>query len=174
MKSSRWGKGTSSAPLLLTLALLALAGMAYAGIVIEERPASLLSRNIVMRNGKPFVALADLARALGGSGNYNAGERRYRIVPAAGGVLQLNPGALSSFNRDLKNRIGSQNTVMINFGGQDVMIDDAEYVLLRPSDPGVSLALVARLLGGSVRFDKTSGAWKLPSGGPDSPLRFQK
>src|SRR5512135_1580271 len=66
------------------------------GIVIEDKPVALVTNGLVMHAGKPFVRLADLARALGGTGRYDAAHRTYEIQPGAGGALAANPGLLSA------------------------------------------------------------------------------
>ena len=140
------------------------------------RPASLVTANLVMHNGRPFVALSELARALGGAGRYDPVRSRYEIQPGPTGVLRVNPGALAA----VAHRPGpgghapiGQTSVKLGIGGQDVMIDDEEHLLLPPADPAISLEFLAWLLGGQARFDAGKGMWVLPPGDPGSPLVFR-
>ncbi len=164
---------------LIAASLLALALPALAGIAIEDKPASLVSSALVMHRGRPFLRLADLARSLGGSGNYQPAGHRYDIQVGGGGVLVLNPGgvAAAGFGPDLRGpgrgRPARQNALALGLGGQDVLVGDEEFVLLRPDDPAVSLDVLARLLGGRPRFDQARGLWFLPPGNRASPLRFR-
>jgi len=165
--------------LAATAVALALVTGATAGIVIEDKPVSLVTKSLAIHAGKPFVRLADLTRALGGTGRYDPARQRYEIQPGANGVLIVNPGFLSTFGPDgdpehlAHGHAASQNAFRLGIGGQDVMIDDEEHLLLTPSDPAVSLSFVARLLGGRARLDGTKGTWVLPPGGPGTPLRFR-
>ncbi len=153
------------------------AATAIGGIAIEEKPASLVTSNLIMHAGRPFVPLGELARALGGSGRYDPVRLRYEIQPGAAGVLLVNPGALGALLPAPGARGGApathQNSVRLGIGGREVMIEGSELVLLRPTDPAVSLNFLARLLGGQARFDPGRAAWVLPPGGPGSPLRFR-
>ncbi|MGD1147651.1 MAG: hypothetical protein ABR961_06870 [Thermoanaerobaculaceae bacterium] len=163
----------------VVMASLVAAVSATAGIEPSPwRPASLVTANLVMSKGLPFVPLSDLARALGGTGRYDPVKNRYEIQPGPNGVLLVNPGMLSMLGpggdpeHAAHGKLASQNAFRLGIGGQDVMIDDEEHLLLRPADPAISLKLLARLLGGQARFDPGTGAWVLPHGGPGSPLRF--
>lgn len=149
---------------------LALTIPATAGIAIEEKPASLITRNIVMQKGQPFFPLSDLARALGGSLRFDRARHRYEIQPGPNGILQLNSGPLSAL---ASRQAPSRESTRLGLGGGDVMIDNSELVLLQPADPLVSLNLLARLLGAQSRFDAAKGLWMLPPGGPGSPLKFR-
>ncbi len=143
------------------------------------RPASLVADNLVMHGGKPFVRLADLARALGGTMRYDPAKLRYEIQPGTNGALLLNPGLLPAHGPDGdperpgRGGAASRLAFKLGMGGQDVMIDEEDEILLRPGDPAVALDFVARLLGGRARLDAGKGAWLLPPGGPGSPLRFR-
>ena len=65
-----------------------------------------------------------------------------------------------------------QTGVVLRFGGGDVMTEDFERILLRPS-PLMPLPLLARLLGGTARLDPAKNMWVLPHGGPGDPLSFR-
>ena len=156
---------------------LAAAATAIAGVVVEEKPVSLVTNNLVMHAGRPFVRLADLARALGGNGRWDPARLKYEIQPGPVGVLQFNPGALGPLavrgTPRLAGQAAGRNSFELGIGGQDVMIGDEEHVLLPPADPAVALNFLARLLGGQARFDSGRGAWVLPPGGAGTPLRFR-
>ncbi len=165
--------------LAVAAASLVAAVTTTAGIVVEDKPVSLLTKNVIMQHGQPFVRLADLARALGGTGRYDPVKARYEIQPGASGVLVANPGLLAALGpggdpeHAANIHAGSQSSLKLGIGGQDVMIDDEEHLLLRPGDPAISLRFLARLLGGQARLDSGKGMWVLPPGGPGSPLRFR-
>ncbi|MEW6336042.1 MAG: hypothetical protein AB1625_01460, partial [Acidobacteriota bacterium] len=173
-----------------------LAAAAFAGIVLEDRPVSLLTKNLVMRNGKAYVPGADLARALGGTGRYDAGKLRYEITPGANGLLKVNPGALRSIiepnnrpnsimnpnDRRLSPKLEAPDSdaggkvklgqapalhaVRLNLGDRDLVLEEDEHIVLHPGELGFSLGLLGRLLGGGARLEPSSGAWLLPPGGP--------
>ena len=141
------------------------------------RPASLVATNLMMQGGRPFVAPADLARALGGSGRWDPARLRYEIQAGPGGVLAANPGALAAFAA-LNARHGvppaaGDRSVVLSIGGAGVAIESSEVVMLRPAEPAISLSFVARLLGGQARFDAGKGIWVLPAGDQGTPLRFR-
>ncbi len=167
----------TGAVMAATLAIQAAS--ASAGIVIEERPVSLLTKNLIMHKGQPFVRLADLARALGGTGRYDPVKARYEIQPGPNGVLALNRGALAALGPGgdpehvAHGQAANQNTFKLGIGGGDVGIEEEDKVLLRPADPAISLRFLARLLGGQAKFDAGKGTWVLPHGGPGSPLMFR-
>jgi len=156
---------------------LVLAAPGVAGVVVEEKPVSLVTSNLAMHGGRPFVHLSELARALGGTGRYDPARQRYEIQPGPNGALLVNSGAVGALSSRLNTkgapRVAGQNSVKLGFGGGDVEIDNSELVLLYPADPEISLAFLARLLGGQARFDPSKGSWVLPPGGPDTPLRFR-
>ena len=139
------------------------------------RPVSMVTANLVMSNGMPFVPLSELAKALGGTGRYDPVRLKYEIRPGPNGVLLVNPGSLATLGAGQisRGRLAAQNALRLSIGGQDVMIDDEEHLLLRPADPAISVRFLARLLGGQAKFDPGTGAWVLPPGGPGSPLRFR-
>ena len=132
------------------------------------RPASLVSTNLFMQGGRPFVALSELAKALGGTGRWDPIQSRYEIQPGPNGVLAANPGALGALGLSPTvhgaPQVAGQTAVKLGFGGGDVMIDNSELVLLHPADPAISLNFLARLLGGQARFDPGKGFWVLPPG----------
>jgi hypothetical protein len=161
----------SKFPWVLAALVLAMAGTAPAGIAIEEKPVALISKNLVMRNGKPFVPLPDLAKALGGSGQFDQVKRRYAILPGSNGVLRTNPAAIAARGRIVPKGLNA-TSVAISFGGLDVMIDDFEVIMLRPAEPALSLNALASLLGGTAKLG-AKGTWEIPPGGPGSPLAFQ-
>ena len=141
------------------------------------RPASLVTNNLVMQGGRPFVFLADLARALGGTGRYDPVRLRYEIQPGAGGVLLADPAALGALARipaspSLPVPAG-RRPVTLSVAGAEVTVGSPEIAMLRPAEPAVSLGFLARLLGGEERFDAGKGIWLLPAGGPMTPLRFR-
>jgi hypothetical protein len=147
-----------------------------------ERPASLVTRNLIMHKGIPYVPATDLARALGGTGRYDAAARRLEIQPGANGVLAVNPGPLAAFAAAAG--VGSaaprvsgpgstQAPFFLRLGGHDIRIANAEEILLGSREPAASLVLLARLLGGTPRFDPGRGAWVLPTGGPTFPMAFR-
>lgn len=164
---------------VVAVANLVAAATVTAGVEPSPwRPASLVTANLVLHNGLPFVPLSELAKALGGTWRYDPAKARYEIQPGPNGVLLVNPGGLSALGPGgnpgplAHGQVASQNAVRLSLGGQDVMIDNYEYWLMRPADPAISLNFLARLLGGQARFDSGRSAWVLPAGGPGSPLRF--
>jgi len=182
------------APAVAAMCTLVAVSLAVAGVVVEEKPVSLLTRNLVMRNGKAFVPGSDLARALGGTGRYDPVRLKYEIRPGARGLLKVNPGALASLAPSARNvrgvtrlegpdsgtggqpnpnHVAAQSSFKLNLGGGDVMIEEEEHVMLRPGELGFSIELIGRLLGGQARFDPNKGGWVLPRGGPGSPLAFR-
>jgi hypothetical protein len=165
---------------LLVAAALGTAGAAIAGVEPSPfRPASLVTANLVMSRGLPFVPLAELARALGGTGRYEPARVRYDIQPGAAGVLIANPGMLATLAPAInaaqapRGGLASGQPFKLAIGGQEMTIKEEDTLLLRPADPAISLQLLARLLGGQARFDAGKGMWVLPPGGPGSPLRFR-
>ena len=163
---------------VVAVASLVTAVTVTAGITIEDKQDSLVTANLVLHNGLPFVPLSELAKALGGTWRYDPAKARYEIQPGPNGILLVNPGGLSALGPGgnagplAHGQVASQNSVRLSIGGQDVMIDNYEFVLMRPADPAISLKFLARLLGGQARFDSGRGAWVLPPGGPGCPLRF--
>jgi hypothetical protein len=170
------------------------AGLALAGITIEEKPVSLLTKNVVMRNGKAYIPGGDLARALGGTARYDEANRRFAIQLGSRGMLTSNPGALAALAQQSHaprglarmedpdsgtggqanlHQVAGQTAFKLSFGGSDVMIEEEEHVLLRPGEHAFSIELLGRLLGGQSRFDPNKGGWVLPPGGPGSPLSFR-
>ena len=90
---------------------------------------SLISSKLVMEQGVPCVALADAARALGGTLQVDLARRILTITPGQGGVLNLNPSRLST---SLQPPVVGQKGVLLRMGGS-VMFEEFERVLLRPS-----------------------------------------
>ncbi len=172
-------KATVLGGLVAAIAALACAGVVGAGVVAEDKPVSLVTRNLVTHDGMPFVRLADLARALGGSGRWDPARARYEIQPGPNGVMLFNGGLLPTLGpggdpeRLKRNLPAAQNAFRISIGGRDVAIDEEDGVMLRPADPAVSLNFLAGLLGGKARFDPGRGSWVLPPGGSGTPLRFR-
>ena len=168
-----------------TVAALAIAGLVAAvpatGRVEPSpwRPASLVTNNLVMQGGRPFVALSELARALGGTGRYDPVRLRYEIQPGPNGVLMLNPGPMAAYglggdpHRLAAGQAGVHPSFALRIGGQDVMFGDGEAILLRPGECAISLNFLAHLLGGQARFDPGRGAWVLPQGDARTPLSFR-
>ena len=166
----------------LMLAASSLAGgmPAMAGIAPSPfRPASLVTTNLVMQRGQPFVRLSDLARALGGALRHDAAENRFDIQPGGSGLLQVNIGALAALapaaapGHPGSARVGDRAAFKLAVGGRDLGVGAEDRLLLSPSDPAVSLRFLARLLGGQATFDPGKGVWMLPAGGPATPLRFR-
>ncbi|HVN77060.1 MAG TPA: hypothetical protein VMT19_12135 [Thermoanaerobaculaceae bacterium] len=170
-------------PLGSKLAAAAFAAALSAVIVtagiepVPWRPASLVTSNLVMLGGRPFVALSDLAKALAGTGHYDPVRLRYEIRPGPNGVLVVNPGAFSALAlapgalRTLP--ADHRNPVNLAIGSAEVTIPASEGATLRPGEAALSLDFLARLLGGQARFDSSKGFWELPAGGPSTPLRFR-
>ncbi len=160
-------------------AALLAAAAATAGIAIEDKPVALVTGNIVMHAGQPFVPLSELAKALGGTGRYDPARLRYEIQPGPNGVLISNPGLLSAQrpgggpDRPGRGRTADRNAFSLAIGGGEVSVDDVDDILVRPGDPAVSLGFLAHLLGGKARFDPGRGSWVLPPGGSGTPLRFR-
>lgn len=175
MKTTRKGSIATVAFAGIVAAIAATAGIAPSPF----RPASLVTNNLVMQGGRPFVALSDLARALGGTGRYDPVRLRYEIQPGPNGVLVLNPGPMAAYggggdpHRLIRGQAATHPPLALRIGVQDVMFDDAESILLRPGEFAISLNLLARLLGGQARFDPGRGAWVLPPGDPSTPLSFR-
>ncbi len=156
------------------IAVLLNAGVLVAGVEpMPWRPASLVTPNLVMHGGRPFIALSELARALGGIGRYDPARLRYEIQPGSSGVLLVNPGALATGPGANGHGTAGQNPLRLAFGAGEVVVPESEVVLLRPADPEISLGLLAGLLGGQARFDASKGFWVLPPGGPGTALRFR-
>ncbi len=171
-----------TAGVIVAAAVVGLVGAVdvTAGIdLVPWRPVSLLTNNLVMHGGRPFIALSELARALGGHGTWDAAKLRYEIQPGPNGALKLNAGPLAALGpggdpeRRLKRQVARRNAFTLGFGGHDVTIDEEEHEMLRPGDPAISLDALARLLGGRARLDTTKGTWVLPLGGPGTPLQFR-
>ena len=170
---------------LLSLVLLAwLIGLLAAGASLPkaERPASLLTRNLIMSRGLPYVPLSDLGRALGGAARYDAVAHRLEIQPGVGGVLVVNPGPLAAFAAASRSAGGTVRDVgpglphtplVLRLAGQEIAIANPEEVLSASAAPALSLNFLARLLGGQARFDAGRAAWVLPTGGAASPLAFR-
>ncbi len=163
-----------------TAGCLVAVAAATAGIEpVPWRPASLVTNNLIMQGGRPFIALGDLARALGGTGRYDAVRLRYEIQPGPSGVLLVNPGALSAigFGGDAGQLASASSAALSSFklliGGQDVNVPREDRMMLRPAVPGISLDFLAHLLGGRARFDAGKGIWMLPAGDAGTPLRFR-
>lgn len=159
----------TAAIMLLAALLLTIPTLAGAGITIEEKPASLVSANVVMEQGVPCIPLADVARALGGTLQVDLKKRILTITPGQGGALKLNQSQLSA---SVRPPAVGQKGVLLRMGGGGVMFDEFELILLRPN-PLMPLKLLAGLLGGTARFDAASKMWVLPKGGPGNPLQFR-
>ncbi|MBI4915166.1 MAG: hypothetical protein HY825_04905 [Acidobacteria bacterium] len=159
--------------LAIAAAILAVPVVSSAGIIIEDKPVSLISRNLVMEQGVPCIPLADLARALGGTLQVDLPGRRLTITPGQGGVLKINPGSpVLTRSNVAAGQAAGRTGVMLRLGGGDVMTEDFERILLRPS-PLMPLPLLAKLLGGTARLDPSKNMWVLPHGGPGDPLAFR-
>lgn len=145
-------------------------GKTKAGIAIEERPLSLVTKNLATHGGQPHVLLSDLALALGGSGQFDKAKNAYRITTGAGGVLKANSAALRG-GPPVPKKINA-TTVVLSIGGQDVTIDYWEVIMLRPAEPAMPLSALAKLFGGAAKMN-SDGTWKIPPGDPSSPLAFR-
>ncbi len=160
-------------------AALLAAAAGTAGAVVGDKPVALVTGNIVMHAGQPFVPLSELARALGGAGRFDPARLRYEIQPGPNGVLIANPALLSAprpgrgSERPGRGRTADRNAFSLAIGVGEVSVDDLDDILVRPGDPAVSLGFLAHLLGGKARFDSGRGSWVLPPGGLDTPLRFR-
>jgi len=139
------------------------------GIIVEDKPVSLISSKLVMEQGVPCVALADVARALGGTLQVDLQRRILAITLGQSGVLMVNPSRLST---SIRPPAVGQKGVLLRMGGGGVMFEEFEVILLRPS-PLMPLKLLANLLGGTARFDPAKNMWVLPRGGPGDPLMFR-
>jgi hypothetical protein len=150
-------------------ALALLAGVAIAGIAIEDRPVSLITKSIATKDARLYVPVVDLAKALGGTATCARGAKHCSLTVGAAGIVKMNPTSLKDFAKGRR-----ASTVVISIGGQDVMlVDDYELVMLRPNEWALSLDVLAHLFGGSATFDGADGTWKLPHGGPGTPLEFR-
>lgn len=159
--------------LAIVAATLAVPVVASAGIIVEDKPVSLISRNLVMEQGVPCIPLADVARALGGTLQVDLQRGLLKITPGQAGALKLNPSSPMLVRSDAAAGLAAgQNGVILRLGGGDVMFEEFEFILLRPS-PLMPLPLLARLLGGTARLDPTKNMWVLPRGGPGDPLAFR-
>lgn len=159
--------------------------LASAGVVVEDKPVSLLSANVVMERGVPCIPLADLARALGGTLRVNLEQRLLVITPGPSGLLKANPARLTGFAQAQRLRrppggqerlseaqAAGQSAAILRIGGADVAFEKFEFILLRP-EPLLPLPLLGTLLGGNARLDPKSNSWLLPHGGPNDPLSFR-
>jgi hypothetical protein len=142
--------------------------MAVAGIAMEERSLSRITKIVITRDARFYVPVVDLAKAVGGTPTYARVGRHCSLTVGAGGIVKVNALPLQDFAK--KRRASS---VVISVGGQDVMTDDYELVLLRPNEWAISLDFLAQLFGGSATFDGADGGWRLPPGGPGTPLAFR-
>ncbi|MFZ5787895.1 MAG: hypothetical protein ACOY3Y_15775 [Acidobacteriota bacterium] len=160
--------------IVLTAAAAVAASIpAAAGIIVEDRPVSLLSANVIMERGVPCIPLADVARALGGTLQVNLERRLLRITPGRAGALKLNPRSPMLSRSDAAAGLAAGQTgVILQLNGSQVMFEEFEFILLRPN-PLMPLSLLGRLLGGNARLDPKSNSWVLPNGGPGSPLAFR-
>ncbi len=176
---------------LLIALLFSFSGIAYAGIVVEDKPAALLGLKVVMENGTPCVMLSDLARALGGTLVVNQKARTVTINTGATGALKLNTSALSAMaaqkrvstnNSPLnspnlsKGQQEGWNSVQLKIGGVTVGVqreEEEERLLLRPN-PMMPLSRLAELLGGKARFDAGSKQWFVPVGNEATALSLRK
>ena len=169
--------------------LFSFSGIAFAGIVVEDKPVSLLGLKVVMERGQPCIALSDLARALGGTLVVNQKARTVAINPGPSGALKLNTSALSAMaaQKQLggsplnspnlsKGQQEGRNSVQLKIGGVTVGIqheEEEERLLLRPS-PMMPLSRVAQLLGGKARFDARKNQWFLPAGTETTAISLRK
>ncbi len=179
MRSSGVGP-TRHARTVVALAVVAAAIAVSGGIAPSPfRPLSLVTANIVMQGGQPFVRLADLARAMGGSVRLDPARVRYEIQPGAAGVLLVNAGKLATLGGAgapggaAPGQAARRNAFGLAIGGHNVAIAEEDRLFLTPADAAVSLRFLARLLGGQPRFDASKGIWLLPAGDAASPLRFR-
>lgn len=172
-----------------TVALFSFSGIAFAGIVVEDKPVALLGLKVVMERGQPCIALSDLARALGGTLVVNQKARTVAINPGPSGALKLNTSALSAM--PARKQLGGsplnspnlsqgqqegRNSVQLKIGGVTVGIqheEEEERLLLRPS-PMMPLSTLAEMLGGKARFDAGSKQWFLPVGNETTGLSMRK
>lgn len=177
-------------PLVLAVSLLTVPLHAAAGIIVEDKPVSLVSSNVVMERGVPCIPLADLARALGGTLQVNLEQRLLVITPGPNGPLKPNPARLTSFAQAQRLRrppggqerlseaqaaqgqAAGRSAAILRIGGADVMFEEFEFILLRPN-PLMPLPLLGTMLGGTARFDPAKNMWMLPPGGPTDPLAFR-
>jgi hypothetical protein len=162
---------------------VSLAALVEGGIVIEDKPVSLLSRQVVMVQGIPCIPLADFAEALGGTVRTDLQNRLIVITPGSGGSLKLNDGPTGTFSPALMQKKmkptevaggqakASQNTAMLQLGGNKMSIEEYERIMLRPN-PMMPLPLLGKLLGGQARLDPKKNQWLLPGGSAASQLNF--
>jgi len=153
-----------------------------------ERPVSLVSRNVVTVDGRTYVPLSDLAKALGGRMECTRDRNRCAVTSGPGGILKVNPDALAAFvakrrrdrmiedaaNAGRGEKEGVMN-IQVTFDGSDVGVrreEEEEHLLLRPN-PMMPVEFLGKLLGGQARFDPGAKAWKLPPGDPGCPLAFR-
>jgi hypothetical protein len=174
---------------LFMVVLFAFSGIAFAGIVVEDKPVSLLGLKVVMERGQPCIELSDLARALGGTLVVNQKARTVAINTGSSGALKLNTSALSAMAA--QKRLGGsplntpnlsqgqqegRNSVQLKIGGVTVGVqreEEEERLLLRPS-PMMPLSTLAQMLGGKARYDAGSKQWFLPVGNEASALSLRK
>jgi hypothetical protein len=155
--------------IIMGCVLVLLAGMVVAGTAVESKSLSLITKNLVTKDARLYVPLGDLAKALGGTATYARDGKRCSITVGSAGAVKVNMDALKGFTKGQK-----ATTVVVSIGGQDVMlVDDYELIMLRPSEWVVSLDFMAKLFGGSASMSTTDRSWKLPPGGPSTPLQFR-
>lgn len=175
----------------LIVFLFSFSGIAFAGIVVEDKPVSLLGMKVVMENGKPCIMLSDLASALGGTLVVNQKARTVSINPGPKGTLKLNTKALSALSaqRGLSSKTSALNTpdlskgrqeglhsVQLKIGGVTVSVrreEEEEHLLLRPN-PMMPLASLAEMLGGKARLDAGKNQWLLPVGSEVTAISLRK
>jgi len=176
---------------VLMALLFSFSGAAFAGVVVEDKPVSLLGLKVVMERGQPCIALSDLARALGGTLAVNQKTRTVAINPGAGGTLKLNTSALSAMSakKKLPSSTSPANSPNLSKGRQEELLsaqlkiggvtvsvrreEEEEHLLLRPS-PMMPLSDLAEMLGGKARYDAGSKQWFLPVGNETTALSLRK
>jgi len=176
---------------VLMALLFSFSGAAFAGVVVEDKPVSLLGLKVVMERGQPCIALSDLARALGGTLAVNQKTRTVAINPGAGGTLKLYTSALSAMSakKKLPSSTSPANSPNLSKGRQEELLsaqlkiggvtvsvrreEEEEHLLLRPS-PMMPLSDLAEMLGGKARYDAGSKQWFLPVGNETTALSLRK
>jgi hypothetical protein len=192
-KASALKKASAAAALAIVVAASgALAQVAAPDTLAQaaavEKPASLVSRHIATVNGRAYVPLADLAKALGGKMKCTRDKARCDITTGPKGTLKFNLGALAAFvakrggedvRENSKNvRQGQKagiSNIQVTIDGSDVGIqreEEEERLLLRPS-PMVPVEFLGKLLGGNARYDPGTKTWRLPPGEPGCPLEYR-
>lgn len=157
-----------SIPIIVVMALAwFLVTPAVAGIVVEEKPASLLSHRVIMEQGVPCIPMADFARALGGTYRTDLNRRLVKITPGTGGQLQLNAARLRP-----PTSAAGRPVALLQLNGSAVPIGEYERLMLR-TNPLMPLPLLGRLLGGEARLDPRTQQWLLPGGSNASGLAFR-